>query len=81
MFDASWLLGRQLIGGQEVVTGGRCGYRLRGASDERSPGGWLFFPDELVVDAELGILLRWISLAREQPVTRYELRDVVVGAG
>jgi hypothetical protein len=79
MFDASWLLGRQLIGGQEVVTDGRRGYRLKGASDVKPPGGWLFFPDEIVVDAELGVLLRWISLAGEQPVTRYELRDVVVG--
>ena len=37
------------------------------------------FPDEIVVDTELGILLRWISLAGERPVERYELRDVVVG--
>jgi hypothetical protein len=79
MFDASWLLGRQLTGGQEVVTSGRRGYRLRGASDSKPPGGWFFFPDEAVVDAEFGILLRWISLAGEQPVTRYELRDVAVG--
>jgi hypothetical protein len=79
MFDASWLLGRQLLGGEEVVTGGRRGYRLRGSSDAKPPGGWFFFPDEIVVDTELGILLRWISLAGVQPVTRYELRDVVVG--
>ena len=79
MFDASWLLGRRLTGGQEVVTGGRRGYRLRGSADVKPPGGWLFFPDEVVADAELGILLRWISLAGEQPVARYELRDVVVG--
>jgi hypothetical protein len=78
MFDASWLLGRQLIGGQEVVTGGRRGFRLRGSADVKPPGGWVIFPDEIVVDTELGILLRWISLAGEQPVTRYELRDVVV---
>jgi len=61
------------------VTGGRRGYRLRGSADVKPPGGWFFFPDEIVVDAELGVLLRWISLAGEQPVTRYELRDVVVG--
>ena len=79
MFDASWLLGRQLIGGQEVVTGGRRGYRLRGSADVKPPGSWLFFPDEIVVDVELGVLLSWTSLAGEQPVARYELRDVVVG--
>ncbi len=45
----------------------------------KTPGSWLFFPDEIVVDAELGTLLSWISLAGEQPVARYELRDVVVG--
>ena len=78
MFDASWLLGSQLIGGQEAATSGRRGYRFRGLSDAKPPGGWFFFPDEILVDAELGILLRWISLAGEQPVTRYELRDVAV---
>ena len=36
------------------------------------------FPDEVVVDAEFGILLRWISLAGGRPMLRYELRDVTV---
>ena len=30
------------------------------------------------MDAELGILLRCVSFSDAQPVTRYELRDVVV---
>jgi hypothetical protein len=33
-----------------------------------------------VVDAEFGIVLRWISLAGGRPVMRYELRDVVAGS-
>ena len=82
LFDASWLLGRRLAGGAEIVTGGRRGYRLRDASaspsGERPGGGWLMLPDEVVVDAEFGILLRWVSLAGGRPMLRYELRDVAV---
>ena len=80
LFDASWLLGRRLIGGQEAVAGGRRGYRLAATSDVKPPGAWFFFPDEVIVDAELGIVLRWIAFAGEQPATRYELRDVAVAA-
>jgi hypothetical protein len=40
----------------------------------------LFFPGEVVVDAELGILLRCISSSGTQPEMRYELRDVVTGS-
>ena len=59
------------------MTGGRRGYRLRVAFDW--PRGGLFFPGDVVVDAELGILLRCISFAGSQPLMRYELRDVVTG--
>jgi hypothetical protein len=57
------------------VTGGRRGYRLDVAFGW--PWAWLFYPDEVVVDTELGILLRCITFFGSQPVTRYELRDVV----
>ena len=77
LFDASWLLEHQLTGGSEIVTGGRGGYRLRAACDW--PWGGLFFPGDVVVDAEFGILLRCISFADSQPIMRYELRDVVTG--
>jgi hypothetical protein len=77
LFDASWLLEYQLTGGAEIVTGGRRGYRLDVALGW--PWAWLFYPDEVVVDAELGILLRCITFSGSQPVTRYELRDVVTG--
>ena len=92
LFDASWLLEHQLTGGAEIVTGGRRGYRLGVAFDW--PRGGLFFPGDVVVDAELGILLRCISfsgaqpsvsgaqpsVSGAQPVMRYELRDVVTEA-
>ena len=92
LFDASWLLEHQLTGDAEIVTGGRRGYRLGVASGW--PQGGLFFPGDVVVDAELGILLRCISfsgaqpsfsgaqpsVSGAQPVMRYELRDVVTEA-
>jgi hypothetical protein len=81
LLDASWLLGHHLSGGAETTAGGRPGYRLRVAADQPDRGAWgrMFFPDEVVVDAELGILLRSVSHAGSRPVWRYELRDVVLG--
>ena len=75
LFDTSWLLEHRLTGGSEITTGGRRGYRLSVAFDQ--PRSGLFFPGNVVVDAELGILLRCISFAGSQPLMRYELRDVV----
>ena len=77
LFDASWLLEYQLTGGAEIVTGGRRGYRLDVAFGW--PRAWLFHPGEVVADTELGILLRCVTFSGSQPVTRYELRDVVTG--
>ena len=37
------------------------------------------FADDVVADTELGILLRLIYHAGSKPVSRWELRDVVVG--
>ena len=78
LFDASRLLEHRLTGGAEIMTGGRRGYRLQVGSGDR-PWSWWFFPGEAVVDAELGVVLRWISFAGDQPVMRYELRDVTTG--
>ena len=77
LFDASWLLEYQLTGGAEIVTEGRRGYRLDVTFG--SPWARLSYPGEVVVDTELGILLRCITFSGSQPVTRYELRDVVTG--
>lgn len=60
------------------MAGGRRGYRFRVVAGDPVWGG-MFFPDEVVVDAELGILLRSVCHAGSSPVSRYELRDVVLG--
>jgi hypothetical protein len=79
LLDASWLLEHRLSGGAETTVGGRRGYRLRVAADGPILGR-MFFADEVVADAELGILLRSVCHAGSGPVSRYELRDVVVGS-
>jgi hypothetical protein len=93
LLDASWLLEHRLSGGAETMNGGRsgdrpgsesgsrAGYRLRVGAGEPALSVWdrLLFPDEVVVDAELGILLCLVCHAGSRPVSRYELRDVVLG--
>jgi len=85
LLDAAWLLEHRLTGGAETLSdgagtlsGGRRGYRFRVTADVPV---WdrMFFPDEVVVDAELGILLRSVCHTGSRPVSRYELRDVVPG--
>ena len=81
LFDASWLLEYPLTGGAEIVADGRCGYRLRAAFSgcgAAAARGTMFFPGEVVVDTELGILLRCLAFSGSQPLTRYELRDIAI---
>jgi hypothetical protein len=78
LFDASWLLEHRLSDGAQTRVDGRRGYRLRVTSQAPLWVG-MFIADEVVADAELGILLRSISHAGSRPVSRYELRDVVLG--
>ena len=78
LLDASWLLEHRLSGGAETSVGGRRGYRLRVAANGPI-AGLMFAADEVVADAELGILLRMVCHAGSTPVSRFELRDVVVG--
>ena len=84
LFDPSWLLESRLTGGTETVIGGRRGYRLAVAPADpprvSDPARWwqtIFAPDEVVVDAELGFLLRTISHTGPRVVSRDELRDVI----
>jgi hypothetical protein len=79
LFDVSWLLAYPLTEGPESLTDGRRGHRLRVGPIDRPVLLWSLFPDEVVVDSELGIVLRWISLTEERPGQWYELRDVVAG--
>ena len=67
--------------GPRPQSDGRRGYRLRGRLRATAPGpAKMLFADDVVADTELGILLRLIYHAGSKPVSRWELRDVVVGA-
>jgi len=78
LLDASWLLEHRLTGGAETTVGDRRGYRFAVAADAPM-AGFRFSVDDVVADAELGILLRLICHKDSAPVARYELGDVVVG--
>jgi hypothetical protein len=80
--DASWLLTCRLSGGEQVMADNRPAYRVSVARAEGvSAVALLFRTAVAVVDAELGILLRLTSWLGEEPVMRYELRDVTAGTG
>jgi hypothetical protein len=78
LLDSSWLLEHRLTGGAETTVGDRRGYRFAVAADAPMDG-FPFSVDDVVADAELGILLRLICHKDSTPTARYELRDVVVG--
>jgi hypothetical protein len=78
LLGASGLLEHRLYGGAETTVGGRRGYRLRVAPDGPATPRMLF-ADDVVADAELGILLRVIYRTGSEVEAWYELRDVVAG--
>src|SRR5579862_5499728 len=78
LVGSSWLLGCQLSGGEEISYRGRRAYRLRAI---KYGDGWqakplLFFPADVIVDAELGCVLRQISFAGDRPASLYELTAI-----
>lgn len=75
LLNSAWLLEQRLSGGSQAVVSGRRGYHLNVISRDR-PWDGMFSPDEVVVDAEFGIVLRWTSFLGSRPVVRCELRDV-----
>ena len=81
--DASWLLECRLSGGEPVSVGGRPAFRVSVVRGDAawSPALLWFSAAVVVVDAELGILLRLTAYAGGNPVRRYELRDVTADAG
>ena len=82
--DGSWLLQVRLAGGEPITVDGRRAYRVqagRGGALATPSTALLFRAAVAVVDAELGIVLRLASYASGKPVRRYELRDIVTGAG
>jgi outer membrane lipoprotein-sorting protein len=76
--DPSWLLGCRLSGGAELSYRGRHAYQLSVArgGDRWQAGPLLFFPADVIVDAELGCLLRLISFAGRRPASWYELSGI-----
>jgi outer membrane lipoprotein-sorting protein len=78
LVEPEWLLECRLSGGAEVSYRGRRAYQLRAAKGEdgRLASPLLFFPADVIVDAELGCLLRLIAFAGERPALWYELSDI-----
>ena len=79
--DGSWLLGCDLSGGEEVMVGGRRGYRIAVQERRQIPPllgifSGFFFPAVAVVDAESGRLFRLTMYKGGKPVVRTELRDI-----
>lgn len=79
MLDPAWLLNgwRLTVVGSASVAG-RDGTRIRAVTAETADNGAdnLFTRAEVVVDAELGVLLRNTTYVNDQPATRTELRDL-----
>jgi hypothetical protein len=78
LVDPSWLFECRLSGGAEISYRGRRAYQLRAAKDDdgRLAAPLLFFPADVIVDAELGWLLRLISFAGDRPASWSELSDI-----
>ncbi len=78
LVDSSWLLGCRLSGGVEISYRGRRAYQLSAAQggDSRRAAALMFFPADVIVDAELGCLLRLISFAGDRPASWWELSDL-----
>ena len=78
LVDSSWLLGCRLSGGAEISYRGRRAYQFRVAKhgDDFQAAPLLFLPGDVIVDAELGCLLRLISYAGDRPALWYELSAI-----
>ncbi len=79
MLDPAWLLNGWRLGvvGPASVAG-RDGIRIRAVSERTVDDGAdnLFTRADVVLDPELGVLLRNTTYVKDQPVTRMELRDL-----
>lgn len=78
--DPSWLLDWQLTGGAEVIESGRRGYLIRVRPRHRVPGAQshLGAPADVLVDAELGVLLRLTEEQAGRPSRQQALTKVTV---
>jgi hypothetical protein len=81
--DPSWLLRWTLSRGEAVTLGGRAAYRI--SATRRTTDGYAGptpFPAAVaVVDLDLGVILRLTSYIGDNPVQRYELRDITTSVG
>lgn len=78
LVEPEWLLECKLSGGAEISYRGRRAYQLRAAKgdDRQLATPLLFFPADVIVDAELGCLLRLIAFAGERPASWSELSEI-----
>ncbi|HEY6296238.1 MAG TPA: hypothetical protein VIX15_11285, partial [Streptosporangiaceae bacterium] len=78
LVGSSWLLGCRLSGGAEISYRGRRAYQLRAVKygDGWRAGPQLFFPVDVIVDAELGCVLRQISFTAARPALLFELSAI-----
>jgi hypothetical protein len=81
--DSSWLLECRLSGGTEIIYRGRRAHQLHVTRDDDHfrRGPLAFLPADVIVDSELGCLLRLISYAGDRPASWAELRDLRTEAG
>jgi hypothetical protein len=84
LVDPAWLLGGwQLTEGDQETVSGRTAIRVQAVPPHHPNRSWHHLPPtairiDLLIDTELGIVLRQVSYADDQPVTRIELREVKV---
>jgi hypothetical protein len=79
LLDPAWLLDWQLTGGAPVIQGGRRGLRVRVGQRWGSEGANASeVPAEVVVDAELGILLQLTQEQSGQPSQQQTLTGLTV---
>jgi hypothetical protein len=72
--DMSWLLSERLPNCTEVTVGGRPAVRLR-----VEPLVPALSPTDVIIDTELGVALRQVTVWRDVPFMRMELTDVTPG--
>jgi hypothetical protein len=83
MADASWLLRYELSGQTELSYRGRPAYAVQVAVGDYPvlvPTGIMLFSARAIIDAELGIVLLFVSALGGRPAMRSELRDVTAAS-
>jgi hypothetical protein len=82
MVDASWLLRYELSGETELSYRGRPAYAVRVVAGDHpvlGPNKVMLSDARAIIDAELGIVLLFVSALGGRPAMRCELRDVTAG--